>query len=60
MFLALVLYVDDIMLSSSDLSTLTTFKSHLHDLFIINDLSPVKYFLVVESAQSKEGIYLSQ
>lgn len=46
--MALVLYVDDILLASSDLTELSDFKQHLHELFTIKDFGLVKYFLGVE------------
>lgn len=58
--MALVLYVDDILIASNDLHALSDFKSHLHELFTIKDLGPVKYFLGMKFSRSEEGIYLSQ
>lgn len=53
-------YVDDFILASNDLSTLQKFKNYLGQCFHMKDLGKLKYFLGIEVARSKEGIFLSQ
>ena len=59
-FIALLIYVDDILVCSNDLSAISSLKSYLHDHFALKDLGSLKYFLGLEVARSKNGIYLSQ
>lgn len=55
-----LVYVDDLVLASNDLSLLTKFKTYLGDCFRMKDLGKLKYFLGIEVARSDEGIFLSQ
>jgi hypothetical protein len=59
-FTALLIYVDDIILSGTSLSEIDRIKAILDDNFKIKDLGVVKYFLGLEVAQSKAGISISQ
>ena len=56
----LVVYVDDIIITGNDDSGISSLKSFLHSQFQTKDLGPLKYFLGVEIARSKKGIFLSQ
>ena len=56
----LVLYVDDIVITGSDMTGISSLKSFLHGQFHTNDLGMLKYFLGVEVIRSKHGIFLSQ
>lgn len=58
-FLALLIYVDDILLLSSNNKLVSKTKEYLHSLFTIKDLGLAKYFLGIEVAQTKAGTYLS-
>ena len=49
-FLALLVYVDDIVLVGNDSSACREFKDYLHACFSIKDLCPLKYFLGIEVA----------
>ncbi|XP_068639375.1 uncharacterized mitochondrial protein AtMg00810-like [Aristolochia californica] len=56
----LVVYVDDIVLSSDDLDSITEVKQYLATHFQTKDLGSLKYFLGIEFDRSKRGIILSQ
>jgi len=43
--MALLVYVDDIVLAGNDTHACSAFKAYLHDCFNIKDLRPLKYFL---------------
>lgn len=59
-FLALLVYVDDIILVGNDSQACATFKGYLNDCFSIKDLGPLKYFLGIEVARGPKGLFLSQ
>lgn len=59
-FLALLVYVDDVILASSDLALIDSMKSYLDHAFKIKDLGTLKYFLGLEVARSKHDINLWQ
>jgi hypothetical protein len=59
-FTALLIYVDDIILSGTSIDEINRIKSILDDNFKIKDLGIVKYFLGLEVAHSKAGISVSQ
>ena len=56
----LIVYVDDIVLIGSDKEELERLKRRLAMEFEINDLGALKYFLDIEFARSKEGIFVNQ
>jgi hypothetical protein len=56
----LVLYVDDLILTSSDSKLLTHVKSSLKKTFEMNELNYLHYFLGLQVLQTKKGIFLSQ
>ena len=56
----LVVYVDDIVISGSDMTGISSLKSFLHGQFHTKDLGMLKYFLGVKVMRSKHGIFLSQ
>lgn len=51
-FLALLIYVDDILLTGSSSSTLQSVKDSLHSRFTIKDMGFAKYFLDLEVTHS--------
>ncbi|XP_019056176.1 PREDICTED: uncharacterized protein LOC109115946 [Nelumbo nucifera] len=53
-------YVDDIVIARDDISRIAELKSFLATKFEIKDLGNLRYFLGVEVARSKRGIYISQ
>ena len=57
MFMAVLVYVDDIVLASNDTQAVKDFKSYLHTCFSIKDLGTLKYFLGVEVARGPEGCH---
>ncbi|RVW74296.1 Retrovirus-related Pol polyprotein from transposon RE2 [Vitis vinifera] len=56
----LVVYVDDIVITSSDHDSIQKLKQHLFTHFQTKDLGKLKYFLGIEIAQSNSGVVLSQ
>jgi hypothetical protein len=56
----LLIYVDDIIVASSSLSTTAELLRNLQQEFALKDLGPLHYFLGIEVSHAKEGIYLSQ
>ena len=59
-FIALLIYVDDVIIASNDLKEIDVVKKFLHESFTIKDLGELKYFLGIEVARSTKGIMLSQ
>ena len=56
----LLVYVDDIVITGSDSTGISSLKSFLHGQFHTKDLGMLRYFLGVEVMRSKHGIFLSQ
>ncbi|KAL5812189.1 hypothetical protein ACOSQ3_027139 [Xanthoceras sorbifolium] len=56
----LVVYVDDIVITGSNATGISSLKSFLHTQFHTKDLGMLKYLLGVEVTRSKNGIFLSQ
>ncbi|GJV78719.1 ribonuclease H-like domain-containing protein [Tanacetum coccineum] len=56
----LLLYVDDIILTSSSTSLLQRIISSLHVEFAMTDLGPLNYFLGISATYTTSGIFLSQ
>ena len=56
----LIVYVDDIVLTGDDCNELEKLKGKLAEEFEIKDLGALKYFLGMEFARSKEGIFVNQ
>ena len=59
-FIALLIYVDDVIIASNDLKEIDVVKKFPHESFTIKDLGELKYFLGIEVARSAKGIVLSQ
>jgi hypothetical protein len=59
-FIALLVYVDDILIASNDMPSVNTLKDSLHAEFKLKDLGNLKYFLGLEVARSAKGISLCQ
>ncbi|RVW99485.1 Retrovirus-related Pol polyprotein from transposon RE1 [Vitis vinifera] len=59
-FTALLIYVDDILITGNDANAIVALKQFLHSHFRIKDLGDLKYFLGIEVSRSKKGISISQ
>ncbi|KAJ4721161.1 Retrovirus-related Pol polyprotein from transposon TNT 1-94 [Melia azedarach] len=59
-FIALLVYVDDIILTGNDEEEARRLKEELNKEFEIKDLGNLRYFLGIEVARSRKGIFLSQ
>ena len=57
---ALLVYVDDIIITGSDKEGIKATKEFLKSMFEIKDLGEMKYFLGIEICRSKEGLFMSQ
>eukprot|EP00253_Pinus_taeda_P034704 PITA_34704 len=58
--LILVLYVDDLLITSSSASAIATVKRALHDRFLMIDMGPLHFFLGLEISQDATDIKLYQ
>ena len=56
----MLVYVDDLIISSDNHEAITEFKAYLHNCFHMKDLGIFKYFLGVVVARSSTGIFLCQ
>uniref|UniRef100_A0A2N9FS71 Reverse transcriptase Ty1/copia-type domain-containing protein n=1 Tax=Fagus sylvatica TaxID=28930 RepID=A0A2N9FS71_FAGSY len=59
-FIALLVYVDDILIASNDMESVTKLKNALDAEFKPKDLGNLKYFLGLEVVRSSKGISLCQ
>ncbi|XP_058004035.1 uncharacterized mitochondrial protein AtMg00810-like [Hevea brasiliensis] len=59
-FLALLVYVDDVLVTGVDENNIIDVKRYLHTSFTIKDMGHAHYFLGVEIARSSDGLFLSQ
>nr|KYP51292.1 Retrovirus-related Pol polyprotein from transposon TNT 1-94 [Cajanus cajan] len=50
---ALLVYVDDVVLTGNDMAEISAVKAYLHAQFHIKDLGPLKFFLGLEIARSQ-------
>ncbi|CAH9124008.1 unnamed protein product [Cuscuta epithymum] len=58
--LCVLVYVDDLLITGSNPTTITWLKKFLGQCFPIKDLGHLKYFLGIEVARNSSGIFLSQ
>ena len=56
----LIVYVDDIIVTEDDLEKIEKLKKQLAKEFEIKELGQLKYFLGIEVAHSRNGIFISQ
>src|SRR5436189_999835 len=56
----LILYVDDMVITGSDSTAISSLKRHLQSEFEMKDLGFLRYFLGIEVAYSSRGYLLSQ
>ncbi|KAJ0617172.1 putative RNA-directed DNA polymerase [Helianthus annuus] len=59
-FLVLLVYVDDIVITGNNMTEITKVKQGLSDTFKIKDLGVLKYFLGIEVLYSNDSVCLSQ
>ncbi|XP_019178292.1 PREDICTED: uncharacterized protein LOC109173508 [Ipomoea nil] len=59
-FMALLVYVDDIIVASADIKAIQEIKGQLNAKFQIKDLGSLKYFLGLEVARQSRGIAVCQ
>ncbi|KAL6338380.1 hypothetical protein AAG906_018751 [Vitis piasezkii] len=59
-FLILLIYVDDIFITGSNSSHVSSFVSHLHATFPLRDLGDLHYFLDIEVLQTDTALHLNQ
>lgn len=59
-FIGVLVYVDDMIIVSNDNTASTNFKKFLDTNFGIKDLGKLKYFLGIEVAHGKKGLFLNQ
>ncbi|GJW40047.1 ribonuclease H-like domain-containing protein [Tanacetum coccineum] len=60
LFIAFLVYVDDIVLSENNIEEINRFKDFLKSKFLITDLGKLKYFLGIEVVDTDTGLYLNQ
>ncbi|XP_021717945.1 uncharacterized protein LOC110685730 [Chenopodium quinoa] len=58
--LNVLIYVDDLIVAGNNEVALSKFKAYLGKCFKMKDLGVLKYFLGLEVARSKQGIYICQ
>ncbi|KAJ4769381.1 hypothetical protein LUZ62_053638 [Rhynchospora pubera] len=59
-FLAILIYVDDLVVAGNDNQAICDFKKYMSTMFHMKDLGILKYFLGIEIARAAEGVFLSQ
>lgn len=59
-FIALLVYVDDILITGPSNDEISRVKATLHSSFLLKDLGHAKYFLGLELSRASDGLYLSQ
>ncbi|GJR99016.1 ribonuclease H-like domain-containing protein [Tanacetum coccineum] len=59
-FLAFLVYVDDIIITGNNISEIKNFKVYLKFKFMIKDLGKLKYFLGIEIIETNKDICLNQ
>ena len=59
-YIILAIYLDDILLSERDISSITRVKAYLHRYLTIRDLGTPKYFLGIDFAYQTRKLVLNQ
>jgi Reverse transcriptase (RNA-dependent DNA polymerase) len=59
-FLAILIYVDDLIVAGNDGTTIKQFKEYLSGAFHMKDLGIFKYFLGIEIARASTSLFLCQ
>lgn len=60
LFVALIIYVDDILLTGTDVIKIQEIKNFLHNKFTIKDMGEAEFFLGIEIHHDQNGISISQ
>lgn len=60
LFIALLVYVDDIVITGNDLNEINKFEDFLSSKFKIKDLGKLKYLLGIEVLENNNGLYMTQ
>lgn len=55
-----VVYVDDVLFTSTNMVEIKELKAFMHDKFKIKDLERLHYFLVMEVLYKEDGLIISQ
>lgn len=55
-FLALLVYVDDVLITGPDEALIKEVKSYLHNIFTIKDLGDASYFLGIKLLKTERGL----
>lgn len=58
--LAVLIYVDDLIITGDNIDSINQFKKQLQHRFPVKDMGPLKYFLGIEMATSSKGLFLNQ
>ena len=58
--IVLIVYVDDIIISGSDSTSIADSKTYLSKYFHTKDLGALRYFLGIEVTRSSQGVFFSQ
>ena len=56
----ILVYVDDLLITGTNVDGIITIKAALHSAFTIKDLGLARYFLSLEMARSSQGTFLNQ
>lgn len=59
-FTALLVYVDDVLITGTNENIIANVKRYLHAIFTIKDLGHVRYFLGLEIIRSTKDMYVNQ
>ncbi|KAL2237746.1 UNVERIFIED_CONTAM: Retrovirus-related Pol polyprotein from transposon RE1 [Sesamum indicum] len=58
--MALLVYVDDILITGPSVFDIQQVKQHLHEIFTIKDIGTARYFLGSEIARSSSRLFVAQ
>jgi len=59
-FIALLIYMDDILIAGNDIKDIDIVKNSLNFVFKIKDLGHLKFFLGLEISKTRKGIHICQ
>lgn len=59
-FVAVLVYVDDIVVARDNISVIQHLKDFVHQKFSSKELGEIKYYLGIEILRSKDGFHLNQ